>query len=315
MPIFSIIIPLYNKEKDIAQTLNSLFLQTETDYEIILMNDGSTDQSEAIVKEFDDSRIKYFNKANEGVSKTRNLAVTKASSDHIVFLDADDYWHPDHLENLKELILQFPNAKWYATAYEKRHHGKFVSPMISPIMKKPIGWKGEIDRYFENSLVDPLAWTSAVCFKKSFFEALNGFDTKITHGAGEDTDLWLRAALESRLVFSTKITARHNLDGSNRISHTPTLIRKFMDVDKYEAYTKDHPGLKTYLDLNRFSFAMQHKLAGDDNTYRLFSDAIDPSNLTAKQRYMLKQPKQVLRLLLKGKALAEKLGLRLTSFN
>ncbi len=315
MPKFSIIIPLYNKEKDIAKTLNSLFLQTETDYEIVLVNDGSTDNSKGVVTSFDDARIRYFSKENEGVSKTRNFAVTKATSQHIVFLDADDYWYPNHLENLDGLIHSFPNEQWYATAYEKRHHKNFISSMRSPILEKPSGWKGLVPNYFENSLIDPLAWTSAVCFKKTFFESLGGFDTAITHGAGEDTDLWIRAALEAPLVFSTEITARHNLDGTNRISNTPTLIRKFMDVGVYEKEIENHPGLKAYLDINRFSFAMQHKMAGDLVTFKMFAKNIDTNNLTGKQRYMLKQPKQVLRLLLKGKALAEKAGIRLTSFN
>lgn len=315
MSKFSIIIPLYNKEKDIAKTLNSLFLQTETDYEIILVNDGSTDGSEAVVKSFEDARIKYFSKQNEGVSKTRNGAVTRATSEHVVFLDADDYWHSNHLENLSRLLKKFPDNPWYATAYEKRHHKKLITSMISPILEKGAHWQGVVPNYFENSLVDTLAWTSAVCFKKYFFESLNGFDPKITLGAGEDTDLWLRAALQAPLAFSNTITARHNLDGSNRISHTPTLIRNFMDVDRYEAEAKKHPGLKAYLDLNRFSFAMQHKMAGDTETFKKFVSKIKPENLTAKQRYMLKQPKQMLKLLLKGKALAEKMGLRFTSFN
>ena len=315
MPKFSIIIPLYNKEKDIGKTLNSLFLQTETDYEIILVNDGSTDGSEAVVKQFEDDRIKYFSKENEGVSRTRNVAVSKATSQHIVFLDADDYWHPNHLENLNKLVEKFPENLWYATAYEKQHHKKLITSMISPILEKGEHWQGLVPNYFENSLVDTLAWTSAVCFKKSFFESLNGFDPKITLGAGEDADLWLRAALRAPLAFSNTITARHNLDGSNRISNTPTLIRNFMELDTYETETKMHPGLKAYLDLNRFSFAMQHKMAGDTETFKKFVSKIEPENLTAKQRYMLKQPKQMLKLLLKGKALAEKIGLRLTSFN
>jgi len=315
VPKFSIVIPLYNKEKDIQKTLNSLFLQTITDFEVVIVNDGSTDKSGDIVQAVEDGRIQYFNKENEGVSKTRNVGVAKAKATHIVFLDADDYWYPNHLENLNALVEKFPENLWYATAYEKRHHKKFITPMISPVLKKGADWMGLVPHYFENSLVDTLAWTSAVCFKKSFFEDLNGFDTAITHGAGEDTDLWLRAALAAPLAFSNTITARHNLDGSNRISHTPTLIRNFMDVDTYETYADKHPGLKAYLDLNRFSFAMQHKMAGDTATFKRFANQIASENLTAKQRYMLKQPRHMLKLLLRGKALAEKMGIRLTSFN
>lgn len=314
MPKFSVIIPLYNKERDIANTLNSLFLQTFSDFEVVLVNDGSTDNSEAEVQKIQDDRIVYFSKKNEGVSRTRNFGVAKATTAYIVFLDADDYWHPTHLANLNTLCTKFPEAKWYATAYEKRHNSTLTTPMISPILEKGSNWMGLVDHYFKNSLVDSLAWTSAVCFTKSFFEALGGFDTRITHGAGEDTDLWIRAALATPLAFSNTITARHNLDGSNRISHTPTLMRTFMNVDSYEGETDQHPGLKKYLDLNRFSFALQHKLANNTKTFVRFSEKIDMTNLTRKQRYMLKQPAYVLKLLLKGKELAERLGLRITSF-
>src|SRR5690554_7362859 len=125
--------------------------------------------------------------------------------------------------------------------------------MISPIMENK-NWMGIVDDYFKNSLIDALAWTSAVCMKKEFFQSLNGFDSSITNGAGEDTDLWLRAALEEPLSFSTKISATHNLDSSNRISHTPTKKRNFMALDKYEAEAKENIFLKKYLDVNRYSF-------------------------------------------------------------
>lgn len=314
MPLFSIIIPVYNKENDIGSTLTSVFLQTETDYEIILMNDGSTDKSEKVIKSFDDPRIKYYSKENEGVSTTRNLAVTKASGAHLAFLDADDYWFPNHLENLKNLIVKFPEGKWYATAYEKKFNEKLVRPMRSPIMQKPEDWKGMVPDFFQNSLVDSLAWTSAVCIKTDFFNTLGGFDTKITHGAGEDTDLWIRAALESPLVFSIKITARHHLDGSNRISHTPTLTRNFLDLDKYERYTKYHEGLKSYLDLNRFSIAMQYKLAGDDKRFKRYLKALDKNNLSARQRFLTKQSSKSLRFLFTAKSTLENLGFRLSSY-
>ncbi|PKA83626.1 glycosyl transferase family 2 [Ulvibacter sp. MAR_2010_11] len=314
MPEFSIVIPLYNKERDIVKTLNSVFLQTITDFEIVIVNDGSTDDSEAMVKTVEDSRILLFSKENEGVARTRNYGVSKATSAHIVFLDADDYWHPNHLENLKNLIEKFPEHKWYATAYEKKHNHKLITSMLSPVMQQPKGWLGSIDNYFENSLMDALAWTSAVCFKKPFFEALGGFDASITHGAGEDTDLWIRAALKAPLAFSNTITARHNLDGSNRISNTPTLTRNYMNTETYVAAAKKDPFLKKYLDRNSYSFAIQHKMANDIPSFKNYLENIDVNNLTTRQRFLLKQPRSVLKLLVKGKDFAEKLGVRLTAF-
>tara|TARA_R100001369_G_scaffold92840_1_gene140311 strand:+ start:5334 stop:6281 length:948 start_codon:yes stop_codon:yes gene_type:complete len=314
MPKFSVIIPLYNKEKDIQKTLDSLLSQTFPDFEVIIVNDGSTDKSEDVVKAVDDDKINYFSKKNEGVGPTRNYGVEKATSENIVFLDADDYWYPFHLENIHTITEKFPKAKWFATAYNKKHNKNLTTSMISPILKKGEGWIGLVDDYFKNSLADALAWTSAVGMKKDFFETLNGFDTTITHGAGEDTDLWIRAALASPLAFSTKISATHNLDGSNRISNTNTLKRTYMDLEKYEAEALKNTFLKQYLDLNRYSLAIQYKLAGDTTAFKKYVSGIDLNNLNAKQQKLLKQPATVLKLLVKSKVLFEKFGLRLTAY-
>ena len=314
MPKFSVIIPLYNKEKDIQNTLESLLNQTFTDFEAIVVNDGSTDTSQYIIEEIKDTRINLYNKENEGVGPTRNYGVTKAKAEHIVFLDADDYWYPFHLENVHSIVEKFPEANWFATAYNKRHTKNLTTSMISPILNKGDNWIGFIDNYFQYSLADALAWTSAVGMKKEFFNALHGFDTSITHGAGEDTDLWIRAALQAPLAFSTKISATHNLDGSNRISHTHTLKRTYMDIDQYETEAENNPYLKQYLDLNRFSLAIQYKLAGDLTTFKQYREKLDLRNLTTKQRQLLKQPRAILKALVKTKVLFEKIGFRLTSY-
>lgn len=315
MSEFSIIIPLYNKEKDILDTLKSVLNQSHTDFEIIIVNDGSTDDSERVIKTLVDERIKYFSKQNEGVALTRNYGVNKAKYEHVVFLDADDHWHLDHLEHLNDLIERFPEEKWYATAYEKKYSEGLVVPIDSPIFSLGSEWQGKVENYFKYCLIDTIAWTSAICIKKDFFESLKGFDSTITHGAGEDTDLWIRAALEAPLVFSNKITATYNLIGSNRISKTPTLKRKFMQTEPFEEKAKKNIYLKKYLDINNYSFAMQHKLANDHVSFKNYVAKIDLANLTTKQRFLLKQPRFTLKVLLAGKYLAEKIGVRLTTYN
>jgi len=311
---FSVIIPLYNKEKDIKKTLKSVLDQSFQDFEIIIINDGSTDASEEVVKSVSDNRILLFTKKNEGVSIARNHGVAKANSGYVAFLDADDYWHPNHLDNLYSLIKKFPNNSWYATAFEKKRNNNLINPIASPIMDKGNNWMGEVDDYFKYSLVDCLAWTSAVCINKDFFNTLNGFDTTITHGAGEDTDLWLRAALKSPLIFSNTISARHNLDSSNRISNTPTLKRNYMNLDNYEEVAKSNFFLKKYLDLNRYSFAIQHKLANDFISFKIYKRKINLENLTSKQRFLLKQNRYILKFLITLQKNLEKLGFRLSSF-
>ncbi len=314
MPRFSVIIPIYNKEKDVETTIKSVLNQTYVDYEVILVDDGSTDNSLNIVNAIEDDRIQIFTKQNEGVSKTRNYGITKSKAEYIAFLDADDYWYPNHLETLHRLIKKFPEETWYATAYEKRFYTNFKSPMNSPILTKGKDWSGKIDNYFKYCLVDSLAWTSAVCMKKDFLSALDGFDFMITHGAGEDTDLWIRAALKSPLIFSNNITATHNLDGTNRISNTPTLKRTYMDLDNYEDDSKNNSYLKKYLDLNRYSFAIQHKISNDYDSFNNYVEKLNIRNLNSKQRLLLSLPTICLRLLLNLKNKMEQVGYRLSSF-
>lgn len=313
MTKFSVIIPLYNKEKDILKTLESLLNQQFEDFEAVIVDDGSTDESAKIVESVQDDRIRFFSKKNEGVALTRNYGVKQANSEYIAFLDADDYWYPHHLKTLSQMVDAHPQEKWLATAYEKKHRKNFTTSMISPLMKKH-PFTGIVEDYFENSLIDALAWTSAVCMRRDFFFSLGGFDATITNGAGEDTDLWIRAALEAPLVFTTEITACHNLIGSNRISFTPTKNRIFLNPDNYEERAKKDPSLKKYLDVNRFSFAIQHKLAKDFPAFWKYVRGLNPENLTRKQRFLLKQPRWALLMSKQLKKNLESLGLRVTAY-
>ena len=313
MTNFSVVIPLYNKEKDVLNTIQSVLKQTHSMFEIIIVDDGSTDSSIEIIKNIKDERIRLFSKKNEGVSIARNYGVEKATTEFITFLDADDYWYPNHLENLHSLIAKFPESQWYASAYEKKRTHRLTTQMNSPIMDNGENWFGEIDDFFNYCFVDSLTNSSSVCLKKEFFNSLDGFNKLYTHG--EDTDLWIRAALKSSLIFSNKITIRNNLDSSNRSISIPNNRRNSIDLNKFKEVEKSNPSLKKYLDLNRYSQAINFKKAGGDK--RIFSSYIsniDFKNLNKKQRLLLKQNKFTLYLLASFQKLLEKLGIRLSSF-
>lgn len=91
MPKISIVVPIYNAEKYLKKCIKSLINQTLKDIEIILINDGSTDSSESIIKKFEDKRIKYYKNPNQGIGKTRNFGIEKATGKYIMFIDSDDY--------------------------------------------------------------------------------------------------------------------------------------------------------------------------------------------------------------------------------
>ena len=100
----SIIVPIYNASKYLNKCLDSLVNQTKKELEFILINDGSTDDSESIIKSYNDSRIKYFKRSNHGIGKTRNFGISKSTGKYIMFLDSDDYLEENACEILYKKI-------------------------------------------------------------------------------------------------------------------------------------------------------------------------------------------------------------------
>jgi glycosyltransferase involved in cell wall biosynthesis len=117
MPKISVVIPLYNKGFIISETLNSVLAQTFKDFEVIIVNDGSTDNGFEIVSQYTDNRIRLYNQENKGAAAARNLGIEKATGELIAFLDADDYWYPNHLEELFKLYTDLPNCGIYGSRY------------------------------------------------------------------------------------------------------------------------------------------------------------------------------------------------------
>lgn len=118
-PFFSVVIPLYNKQNYIKETIKSVLNQTFQDFEIVIVNDGSKDDSVKVVESIQDDRIKLVHQENSGVSVARNMGIKEANAKYIAFLDADDLWLPEFLQTIYELIQNFPDAGLYATAYKK----------------------------------------------------------------------------------------------------------------------------------------------------------------------------------------------------
>lgn len=108
--MISIIIPLYNKEHCIGETIGSILSQSYRNFEIIVVNDGSKDNSAAIVHSINDERIRLINKENEGVSKTRNRGIKEAKGEWVMFLDADDIIEEGCLQALMQLNTEYPEA-------------------------------------------------------------------------------------------------------------------------------------------------------------------------------------------------------------
>ena len=118
--MISVIIPLYNKEHFVAKTIESVLAQTYKDYELIIVNDGSTDHSADVVSTFSDARIRYEEQANGGVSSARNHGLRMAKGEFVAFLDADDTWYPDFLEQMMRLYTAYPDYSFFCCAQKDR---------------------------------------------------------------------------------------------------------------------------------------------------------------------------------------------------
>ncbi len=309
-PFFSVVIPLYNKEKDVAATLQSVLSQMFSNFEIVVVDDGSTDRSKEVVDSFNDERIRYYYKDNGGEATARNYGVKLSRAEYIAFIDADDYWYANHLLMLNKLIVRSYNANWFGAAYEIRYNKTLTMPMRAPIQKnQKKGWMGSVGNYFENTLQDTLVNSSSVCFKKSFFIQLGGFNTSYTEGT--DTDMWIRAALSSELYFINEITSRYEHMASNRLSFLPIKQKTELDTSAFLVEEKTNNSLNIFMDRIRYSFAIRYKIEKDRINFLRYKKQLLPSNLTKVQSFLLNQNRIVLLLLLFLKNAMEFMGIRI----
>ena len=308
-PFFSVLISLYNKERFIKSTLESVLAQSFQDFEIIVVNDGSTDGSETLVNSFSDHRIKYFKQDNKGASAARNAAISNASGQYFALLDADDLWQENYLETIHQLISSYPDQKVFSTAVTiETANGEMRS--VYSIKNITDGEVYTVD-YFESSYINTLLTSSSTVVHPSVFEKAGTYDTSIK--SGQDTDLWIRIGIHYKVVFINLplVTYRY---GEESLSNK---IRRAVDKPKFDSYTDleaVNPSMKKFIDLNRFSMAILSKLENDQNSFKRFEKAIDYKNLNKKQQFLLKQPVSVVRCFHFFKKRMQHLGIHLSAF-
>lgn len=225
--MISIVIPLYNKELYIKDTINNVLNQSYKQFEVIVVDDGSQDDGAKIVESFNDSRIRVISKSNGGVSSARNLGVKEAKYDYIAFLDADDEWLPNHLEEINKLISAYRDkADVFVTNFAR----KYSNRKIIPNRKKEELKSGIIENYFKIAIKKAIIHTSCVCISKEALEDVNGFDIRISRG--EDIEVWTKLARKYKIAYSSSVTEHYLQDAKNNSN------RKF-DIKKSYAYYID----------------------------------------------------------------------------
>lgn len=249
--MFSIIIPLYNKQNYIATTMQSVLRQTFSDFEVIVVNDSSTDDSLRIVKEFTDDRITVHTIPNGGVSAARNYGIARATREYICFLDADDTWSPDYLEAVRRMIATHPGCTMYGTSYTIRNRtaSRRAETVFSSV--EPYHIIGNYCKMVGENGYTPF-WTSAVCAPRCMFDTVGGFAPGIN--AAEDLDMWLRLGLAGKVCFHTVPLATYMADSENNF-RTRTNWQNIFPYAKWYSYAPKNSYLKRYASMMLINLA------------------------------------------------------------
>lgn len=187
-PKVSVVVPLFNKREQVVSMLESVFQQSFTDFEVIVVDDGSTDGSEEQINSFLND-VRYFRQENAGPSSARNKGIELALGEYIAFLDADDSWKPAKLHHQMEFLNANPSIQWCATNYFVNDSGT-----ININFDDGDGWT-VTDNWFDAHLCglrEQMSVTSGMVVRREILERVGMFDLEIR--AGQDFDLWIRIA-------------------------------------------------------------------------------------------------------------------------
>ncbi len=269
---FSVIIPLYNKAPYVAKAVGSVLAQTYTDYELVIVDDGSSDESAAIASQMiiGHDNCHLIQQENAGVSMARNNGIAASHGDYLCFLDADDWWEETFLEEMTKFIEDCPEAGIYGTGYTIVNETKHKT-RVAPIGLETSFEKGYINycQVYAKTLAMPL-WTGAVCMPRQVFDEMGGFPKGIK--LGEDFLLWIHVALKYKVAFLNKPLSFYNQDvdvvhrGVGRL-HKPEehMLWNLTDLEPLEKTDADYKqlvdGLRTFSLLPYYLSKQYHEAA------------------------------------------------------
>ena len=214
--MISVVVTLYNKENSILATVNSVLNQTCKDFELLIVNDGSTDKSLEVVSTINDGRLRIISKENGGVSSARNEGIRNSKGDYILLLDADDHISQEALKTLWELTIKYPGADIYTANYvivENSEKKKICQRDFEGYVDDPYKmiWKRQIRPRIGNTII-----------AKEVFENRGDYSTSIS--LYEDLEFNMRILTGCRVVYSPKVILSYNREYS-------ALSRKQMPIE------------------------------------------------------------------------------------
>ena len=226
----SVIIPAYNAESFLRRSLDSALSQTCKPFEIIVIDDGSTDGTAEISGSYGDA-IRYIYQDNAGGSSARNTGIKAAKGKWVAFLDVDDEWLPHHLENAVKIFSKHSDLKWYGASFKQYLHES--GELLKKFKEKKTNLLID-NAYFKDFMLalPPYAhyYTSTMVIHKSVFDVVGVFDTGQSYG--HDIDLWYRIGLHfSKFGYSNEVAA-HKYERKSSITYTKKIYYKDL-LEKY----------------------------------------------------------------------------------
>jgi hypothetical protein len=238
---FSIVIPLYNKAPYISGTISSVLAQTWTDFEVIVVDDGSTDGGAELVGFMTDPRVRLVRQANAGVSAARNHGISLARGEWVAFLDADDWHHPNYLATLAWAQIRYPEADTVATDYLPVPDTLAMWPPRWPEMPATLDIEPITD-LAQRWMASPTLCTSAVSVRRTRLGDMQPcFPPGESHG--EDLDLWFRLAEQApvALVHAPLMAYRIAVEGSLTSGHAVRAMPPFLERMEQRALSGSMP--------------------------------------------------------------------------
>lgn len=309
MSKITVVIPLFNKATTIQSTLKAVLAQTKPVHEIVVVNDGSTDNGVEVVEKMNIPNLSLVHQKNQGAAAARNTGIKNVKSDFIAFLDADDYWHQNYLEEIEKLIETYPDEHVFATALEvEKKNGVFPASYSIDAYKKEETYRLN---YFKASLQASILHSSSTVIKKEIIDTVGLFN--VNFPSGQDTDFWIRIGLHFPVIFSSKICVRYNFV-PNSLSLRSKKLRTKPTYENYKKEEKENPPLKRFLDNNRYALAILAKLDNDTKGFQKMKEEINLENMNYKKRFLLKMPRVLLKFAIQTQQFLMKFGIYLTAY-
>lgn len=215
-PVVSVIVPLFNKRDTVERTILSVLGQTEQRFELIVVDDGSTDGSRQVIEAISDPRLHVSSQPNGGPGAARNQGVKRSSAPLLAFLDADDTWRPRHLERAVTALAEHSEVAAFVSAFDVGEYGDVYPNKIPMLVRESGVWRmPEHSTPYEVKLGVDASQTSCVVVRRSSFEKYGGFYEKNHCVFGEDTFMFAPMFICEPVYFSLHQEVMFNVEHSS----------------------------------------------------------------------------------------------------